>query len=142
MSWSLIVLVMEVGYSVYMLSRRLNLWVVILSLIAVGCSSSPAGIPETLEQQIDKNVTFAEVLGSPDSYKGRLILLGGEVLKAKRLKEGTQVQRGSRADDGSHAVARASVSPAPGVPRSGNADAGDARDVCRRGQWGCHYEDG
>ena len=66
MSWSLIVLVMEVGYSVYMLSRRLNLWVVILSLIAVGCSSSPAGIPETLEQQIDKNVTFAEVLGSPE----------------------------------------------------------------------------
>ena len=92
MSWSLIVLVMEVGYSVYMLSRRLNLWVVILSLIAVGCSSAPAGIPETLEQQIDKNVTFAEVLGSPDSYKGRLILLGGEVLKAKRLKEGTQVE--------------------------------------------------
>jgi outer membrane lipoprotein len=64
----------------------------ILSLIAVGCSSSPVRIPETLESQIDKNVTFMEVLASPESYKGRLILLGGEILKAKRLKEGTQVE--------------------------------------------------
>jgi len=65
---------------------------VILSLIAAGCSSSPVGIPETLELHIDKNLTFTEVLASPESYKGRLILLGGEVLKAKRLKEGTQVE--------------------------------------------------
>lgn len=75
-----------------MWSRFLNVWVVIASLIAVGCSSSPVGIPETLELQIDKNVTFTELLTSPESYKGRLILLGGEILKAKRLKEGTQVE--------------------------------------------------
>ncbi len=73
-------------------ARFLNVWVVILSLVAVGCSSSPVGIPETLELQIDKNVTFTEVLASPESYKGRLILLGGGILKAKRLKEGTQVE--------------------------------------------------
>ena len=57
----------------------------------MGCAS-PVGIPETLEHQIDKNVTFTEVVASPESYKGRLILLGGEILKAKRLKEGTQVE--------------------------------------------------
>ena len=88
----LIVLVIGVGYSKHMWSRFLNIWVVILSLIAVGCASSPVGIPETLENQIDKNVTFTEVLNSPESYKGRLLLLGGEVLKAKRLKGGTQVE--------------------------------------------------
>ena len=75
-----------------MWSRFLTVGVVILSLIAVGCSSSPVGIPETLEPQIDKNLTFTEVLASPESYKGRLILLGGEILKAKRLKKGTQVE--------------------------------------------------
>jgi len=73
-------------------ARFLNVWVLILSLIAVGCSSSPVGIPETLEPHIDKNLTFTEVLASPESYKGRLILLGGEILKAKRLKAGTQVE--------------------------------------------------
>ena len=75
-----------------MWSKFLRVWVVILSLIAASCSSSPVGIPETLELHIDKNLTFTEVLASPESYKGRLILLGGEVLKAKRLKEGTQVE--------------------------------------------------
>jgi outer membrane lipoprotein len=76
----------------HMWSGLLKISMVVLSLTTAGCSSSPSGIPESLEPQIDKNVTFAEVLASPESYKGRLILLGGEILKAKRLKEGTQVE--------------------------------------------------
>jgi len=92
MLWLLIVLDTGVGYRTYMWIRFLKVWVLILSLIAVGCSSSPVGIPETLDPHIDKNVTFTEVLASPESYKGRIILLGGEILKAKRLKKGTQVE--------------------------------------------------
>ena len=92
MSRSLIVLVAGVGYSTHMSSRFLTVWVVVCSLIAVGCAYSPVGILETLESHIDKNLTFTEVLASPESYTGRLLLLGGEILKAKRLKEGTQVE--------------------------------------------------
>ena len=76
----------------HMWPRFLNVWVLILPLIALGCSSSPVRIPETLEPQIDQNLTFTEVLTSPESYKGHLILLGGRILNAKRLKEGTQVE--------------------------------------------------
>ena len=89
---SLVVLLTGVGYSVYMWPRFLTLWVVALSLVVLGCSSSPVRIPETLQPQIDQNLAFAEVLTSPGSYRGRLMLLGGEILKAKRLKEGTQVE--------------------------------------------------
>ena len=92
MSRSLIVLVAGVEYNAKMSSRFLTVWVVVCSLIAVGCAYSPVGIPETLESHIDKNLTFTEVLASPESYTGRLLLLGGEILKAKRLKEGTQVE--------------------------------------------------
>ena len=92
MSRSLIVLAIGVGYSAHMWSRFLNVWALILSLIVLGCSSSPVRIPEALESRIDKNLTFTDVLASPESYSGRLILLGGEILKAKRLKEGTQVE--------------------------------------------------
>ena len=81
-----------VGYSPYMWSRSLTPLVVVLSLGVVGCSSSPVKVPEALNSQIDQNLTFSEVLASPDSYKGRLMLLGGEILKAKRLKGGTQVE--------------------------------------------------
>ena len=89
---SLVVLLIGVGYSVYMRHRYLPLWVVAYSLVVLGCSSSPVRIPEALQPQIDQNLTFTEVLTSPGSYRGRLMLLGGEILKAKRLKEGTQVE--------------------------------------------------
>jgi len=89
---SLVVLLIGVGYSVYMRHRYLPLWVVAYSLFVLGCSSSPVRIPEALQPQIDQNLTFTEVLTSPGSYRGRLMLLGGEILKAKRLKEGTQVE--------------------------------------------------
>jgi outer membrane lipoprotein len=75
-----------------MWSKCLTVTVVSLSLVATGCSSSPAGIPEALEPQIDTNLTFKEVLTSPESYTGHLILLGGEILRAKRLKQGTQIE--------------------------------------------------
>lgn len=66
--------------------------VVMVSLVSFGCASSPVGIPETLDAHIDTHLTFAEVLASPESYQGHLILLGGQIIKAKRLKEGTQVE--------------------------------------------------
>jgi len=56
-----------------------------------GCASSSI-IPEPLEQQIDKSVTFDQVRESPDSYRGRMVVLGGEVLKAKALEGGTQLE--------------------------------------------------
>ena len=56
-----------------------------------GCASSSI-IPEPLEQQIDKTVTFDQVRESPDSYRGRVVVLGGEVLKAKALEGGTQLE--------------------------------------------------
>ena len=88
---SFIVLVTGVGYSTDMWPRFLNV-VMILLLVAPGCSSSPVGIPKTLEPQIDQNLIFTDLLASPESYQGRLMLLGGKILKAKRLKDGTQVE--------------------------------------------------
>ena len=81
-----------VGYSIQMWPGPLTLLVVVLSLHVLGCSSSPVRIPETLQSQIDQNLTFSEVLTSPESYRGRLILLGGQILKGKRMKEGTRVE--------------------------------------------------
>ena len=82
----------EVGYSAGMWPRFLTVGVLVLLLVAPGCASSPVGIPETLEPQIDRHLTFTDLLASPDSYQGRLMLLGGKILKAKRLKAGTQVE--------------------------------------------------
>lgn len=64
-----------------------------LGLAWVGsCASSPMVIPETLQNQIDPGLTFQQLLQSPESYQGKIIMLGGEVLSAKRLAEGTRLE--------------------------------------------------
>jgi outer membrane lipoprotein len=60
-------------------------------LLWFGCASSDV-VPDALEPQIDKSVTFDQVIASPDSYRGRTVVVGGEVLKARRLKDGTQIE--------------------------------------------------
>lgn len=63
------------------------LWVLLLP----GCASDPV-IPEPLEGQVDRTVTFEQLRESPESHQGKMLVLGGEVLTAKRLKEGTQLE--------------------------------------------------
>ena len=45
-----------------------------------------------MEPLVDRTVSFRDVLASPESYKGRVLVLGGEVLKAKRLRDRTQIE--------------------------------------------------
>jgi len=57
-----------------------------------GCSSGPAVIPEELESQIDRSISFPELLAAPTTYSGRTVQLGGEILSAKRIPDGTQLE--------------------------------------------------
>lgn len=52
----------------------------------------PSFIPASLQTQVDRSLTYSQLKDSPDSYRGRLIVLGGEVLTAKRLKDGTRIE--------------------------------------------------
>ena len=65
-------------------------WVMAIGLVAA-CSSQRV-IPEALEPLVERAVKFHEVVAAPDSYQGKIVVFGGEVLKAKRLKEGTQIE--------------------------------------------------
>lgn len=67
------------------------LWWAVVILMVTGCSSSRV-IPEPLAQLVDRTVTFRELLAAPESYPGRVLVIGGEVLKGKRLKDGTQLE--------------------------------------------------
>ena len=62
------------------------MWVLITA-----CSSQRV-IPEELEPLVDRSIPFHDVAVAPDSYRGNLVVLGGEVLRAKRLKNGTQIE--------------------------------------------------
>jgi outer membrane lipoprotein len=40
----------------------------------------------------EPGIAFSQLRGAPDSFKGQPVVLGGEVLNAKRLKEGTRIE--------------------------------------------------
>ena len=49
-------------------------------------------VPDAIEPQVDQSVTFKQLKKSPDTYLGRVLTLGGEVLSAKLMKEGTRIE--------------------------------------------------
>jgi outer membrane lipoprotein len=65
-------------------------WLVAIILFS-GCSSQRI-VPESMEPLVDRTVSFRDLLASPESYHGRVLVLGGEVLKAKRLRDSTQIE--------------------------------------------------
>ena len=60
-------------------------------VVTEGCASHSV-VPEALEAQLDKELTFAQILAAPESYAGKRVVVGGEVLKAKRIESGTQLE--------------------------------------------------
>src|SRR2546422_9552489 len=68
-------------------------------LLVSGCASSrqnpsplESQLPPDLQRQVGQGVSIANVKADPAAYKGRIILLGGEVLKAKRLVDRTRLE--------------------------------------------------
>ncbi len=62
-----------------------------LATLLAGCASDGV-VPASLQAQLDKTLTFPQLRESPDTFRGRLLVLGGEVLSAKRLKDGTRIE--------------------------------------------------
>lgn len=72
----------------------LNYLIVLLMLAVFSSACSPkheSVIPAPLLSQIDWTVSFEEIKTSPSSHQGTLIITGGEVLSAKRLKDQTKL---------------------------------------------------
>jgi outer membrane lipoprotein len=60
-------------------------------LLLPGCVSSQLVAPE-MEPRVARGIPFESLKAEPEKFKGRLVVLGGKVLSAKRLKEGTQIE--------------------------------------------------
>ncbi len=63
-----------------------------LMLVTVSCTSREYVIPEPIASQIDTSLTFDQLQASPTSHVGKVVALGGEVLNATRLPDGTSME--------------------------------------------------
>src|SRR5713226_5704402 len=60
-------------------------------LFLPGCMTSEL-VSKDMESQVARDIPFESLKAEPDTFKGRMVVLGGKVLAVKRLKEGTQIE--------------------------------------------------
>src|SRR5438445_3295631 len=72
--------------------RALSLWSLALFLAASqGCASSEL-VPPAMQSQISREILYGDIKADPERFKGRIVVVGGHVLSAKRLKERTEIE--------------------------------------------------
>jgi len=62
------------------------------TMLLLGCSATYQSIvPPDLAPKVVATITFSQIQKSPTSHQGAMIMVGGQVLVAKRLKEHTRI---------------------------------------------------
>jgi len=64
---------------------------IVLSVFLLVSGCAPV-ISKELRTKVAREITFRELLQDPDLHKGKLVLLGGVIIGAKNLKEGTLIE--------------------------------------------------
>ncbi|WP_342349403.1 Slp family lipoprotein [uncultured Nitrospira sp.] len=73
--------------------RNKLVFLLFLTVLCAGGCSTPyqSTLPPNLAEQIDPLLMFPRIKDDPDSFKGKLVILGGQILAAKRLQNSTQL---------------------------------------------------
>ncbi len=69
--------------------KRVALIVVFAAGLLAACSPP---FPRQLLDQVSKKVSFDALRAEPEAYRGTLLMLGGMIVDAKNLKEGTRIE--------------------------------------------------
>jgi len=64
-------------------------WLVALTILGVtGCA---AVISQDTLKTVDKEIRFEQILENPDAYRGKVVLLGGEIIKTENVPDKTVI---------------------------------------------------
>lgn len=70
--------------------KGLLLLILFFPLFLAACG--PKVIPKEVEEKIDKELTFDEVKRDPGAFKGKRILVGGEIIETRNLQGRTEIE--------------------------------------------------
>ena len=63
-----------------------------LGILGIGCAQSyKTTLSPDLANQLDDSLSFSQIKEFPDKHKGKLVILGGQILSAKRLQHSTEL---------------------------------------------------
>lgn len=75
-----------------LLNRRVLATFFLLLSLSIFSSCGPRVVPEDLERKIEKEITFEEVKKNPEGYKGKRLLVGGEIIEVRNLQDKTEIE--------------------------------------------------
>jgi outer membrane lipoprotein len=62
-----------------------------MAFLFVNACNRTEVIPDRLQGKVDRDLRYVDIKGDPQAKKGKLMLAGGKVLSAKRVKDGTRI---------------------------------------------------
>lgn len=71
--------------------RTIRLGIFLLAIL-MPVSACATTFPRSLLQQVDPSLRFDQLAAAPDSYRGRLVVVGGEVIRAEPGPEATELE--------------------------------------------------
>lgn len=70
--------------------QRMLLWIVsLLALFGTGCSH---GLSSAIRQQVDNTLSMEQLRINPDTYKDRVVMLGGEIVTTRNFTDSTRLE--------------------------------------------------
>jgi outer membrane lipoprotein len=64
-------------------------WIMALPLLAVGCAHPISG---KFRDQVDPDLSFTQILTSPNNYVGKKVVLGGVIVQTRNLQNVTEIE--------------------------------------------------
>jgi len=75
----------------YITSKNVSILSLLLLVIFSGCATIIK--PQELRDAgVDKDIALSQVVKNPETYKGKIVLWGGKIMKAVNKKEGTLIE--------------------------------------------------
>lgn len=75
-----------------MMRRHQPLSVLPIGLLLLGACAADHIIPRAVEDQVDKTMTFTDLLQDPERYRGRVVELGGKVLAVEAGQQESRLE--------------------------------------------------
>jgi len=71
---------------------RAGHWILLLFVAFTLTVSCGAPVSKSVRKELDQNVSFDQLKEQPGSHEGKLVLLGGEIIRIHNKQEGTMIE--------------------------------------------------
>ncbi len=72
-----------------MLKKRLGTLIPLLAAVVLSSAACAPTFPQRITDQVDKRITFTDLIKDPDSYKGKWVMFAGVIVASRTEKDGS-----------------------------------------------------